>query len=101
MSNKKIGRRKEMKGRFLFGILASVLLLAFGGQASAEFPDRPITLIANYSAGGGADLSARALAKKAEKTLGQPVAVVNRAGAGERWEWRPSPPPNRMDTRSG
>jgi tripartite-type tricarboxylate transporter receptor subunit TctC len=71
-----------MKGRFLFGVLSAVLLLTFGVGVSAEYPDRPITLIANYSAGGGADLSARALAKKAEKTLGQPVAVVNRAGAG-------------------
>jgi tripartite-type tricarboxylate transporter receptor subunit TctC len=71
-----------MKGRFLFGVLVAALMLTFGVRASAEFPDRPITLIANYSAGGGADLSARALAKKAEKALGQPVAVVNRAGAG-------------------
>jgi tripartite-type tricarboxylate transporter receptor subunit TctC len=71
-----------MKRRFILGFGALVLLFAFSGQAWAEYPDRPITLIANYSAGGGADLSARALAKKAEKALGQPVAVVNRAGAG-------------------
>jgi tripartite-type tricarboxylate transporter receptor subunit TctC len=68
--------------RILGGFLVLGLLIAFGAPAFAEYPDRPITLIANYSAGGGADLSARALAKKAEKALGQPIAVVNRVGAG-------------------
>ena len=91
-----------MKRRFWLSILALVLLLGWGDAARGEYPERPITLIANYSAGGGADLSARALAKKAEKILGQPVGVVNRAGAGGTvWGWRPSPPPNWMDTRSG
>jgi tripartite-type tricarboxylate transporter receptor subunit TctC len=71
-----------MKRGFLLGFLAPVLLFGLASQVWAEYPERPITLIANYSAGGGADLSARALAKKAEKALGQPVAVVNRAGAG-------------------
>ncbi len=61
--------------------LAAVLALGTFSPAGAAYPDRPITLIANYSAGGGADLSARALAKKAEKFLGQPIAVVNKAGA--------------------
>jgi tripartite-type tricarboxylate transporter receptor subunit TctC len=65
---------------FSIGLAAAVFFCVFG-FAGAEYPDRPITLIANYSAGGGADLSSRALAKKAEKFLGQPIAVVNKAGA--------------------
>ncbi|MDF9840835.1 tripartite-type tricarboxylate transporter receptor subunit TctC [Paenibacillus sp. PastF-1] len=49
---------------------------------SADFPDKPITLIVPYAAGGGTDTTARALAKAAEKVLGQPVIVLNRTGGG-------------------
>jgi tripartite-type tricarboxylate transporter receptor subunit TctC len=52
------------------------------GVSRAEYPERPITLICNYTPGGGADLSSRALAKNAEKILGQPIVVVNKPGAG-------------------
>lgn len=67
--------------RLTVGLAAALILGAFA-LAGAEYPERPINLIANYSAGGGSDLSARALAKKAEKFLGQPIAVLNKAGAG-------------------
>ena len=69
-----------MKRSFWVGAFL-VVFLAGSGTGQADYPDRPITLIANYSAGGGADMSARALAKKAEKALGQPIAVINKAGA--------------------
>jgi tripartite-type tricarboxylate transporter receptor subunit TctC len=52
-----------------------------GGEPS-DFPKRAITLIVPYSAGGGTDVTARALAKAAEKQLHQPVTVVNRTGGG-------------------
>jgi tripartite-type tricarboxylate transporter receptor subunit TctC len=71
-----------MKLRWQAVCLTAALLFGSFALAGAEYPDRPITLIANYSAGGGADLSSRALAQKAEKFLGQPIAVVNKAGAG-------------------
>lgn len=51
-----------------------------GGGADAGFPAKPITLIVPYAAGGGTDTTARALAKAAEKVLGQPVIVLNRTG---------------------
>lgn len=50
------------------------------GGAKADFPTSTITLICNYGAGGGTDLSSRALASAMEKTLGVPVSVVNKAG---------------------
>lgn len=50
--------------------------------AKADFPKKPITLIVPYAAGGGTDASARALAKAAEKHLGQSIAVVNKTGGG-------------------
>jgi len=70
-----------MKGKSFLVILVAILSLGLTDFAWADYPDRPITLIANYSAGGGADLSSRALAKKAEKILGQPIMVVNKVGA--------------------
>ncbi|MFO7568774.1 MAG: tripartite tricarboxylate transporter substrate-binding protein, partial [Smithellaceae bacterium] len=51
-----------------------------GTRAFADFPDRPITLLVGFSAGGSLDLSARALARSAEKILGQPVVVENKPG---------------------
>lgn len=49
--------------------------------AAAKFPERPITLILPWPAGGSSDLVTRALAEVAGKQLGQPVVVDNRAGA--------------------
>ncbi len=50
--------------------------------ARAWEPDRPLSMIVAYAAGGGTDTAARLLARVLEKDLGQPVVVVNRAGAG-------------------
>ena len=55
----------------------------FAGLASAAgYPERPLVLVAPYSAGGAADVLARILAKKLEEQLGQPVVVENKPGAG-------------------
>ena len=64
---------------------AAVAALAVGvasGPASADFPERPITMIVPWAAGGGTDAVARMLASRMEETLGQPINVVNRTGAG-------------------
>ncbi|WP_281985380.1 tripartite tricarboxylate transporter substrate binding protein [Thalassorhabdomicrobium marinisediminis] len=53
---------------------------AFAGPALADYPERPLTLLVAWSAGGGTDAVARALAAGIEKELGQPVNVVNRTG---------------------
>ncbi|WP_406625232.1 Bug family tripartite tricarboxylate transporter substrate binding protein [Acidovorax sp. SDU_ACID1] len=47
-----------------------------------DWPSRPITLVVPYSAGTGIDGLARALANNLGKSLGQPVIVENRPGAG-------------------
>ena len=57
------------------------LLFATVAQAQT-YPDRPIRLIAPFPAGGLADVLARAVGDEMSKTLGQPVIVENRAGAG-------------------
>jgi len=61
--------------------IAVVALLALGAQAAlAAYPDRPITLIVPWGAGGGTDAVARFFGAYLEKELGQPVNVVNRTG---------------------
>ncbi|MEN9629351.1 MAG: hypothetical protein RJA10_2578, partial [Pseudomonadota bacterium] len=44
-------------------------------------PNRPITVVSPFSAGGDADLAARTFAAAAQKLLGQAVVVVNKTGA--------------------
>ena len=61
--------------------LAALLLLAAVAPATA-FPDKPLELTVLFGAGSAADLLARKLAELAGRDLGQPVAVVNRTGAG-------------------
>lgn len=51
-------------------------------HAQATFPDRPITMIVAFPPGGGTDVAARTLARFMSATLGQPIVVNNRAGAG-------------------
>jgi tripartite-type tricarboxylate transporter receptor subunit TctC len=56
-------------------------LLAFGAQAQ-DYPTKPITMIVAFPPGGVAELVGRPLAASMEKTLGQPVIILNRPGAG-------------------
>jgi putative tricarboxylic transport membrane protein len=58
----------------------AVAVLALVGRAEAAFPDRPVTLIVPWAAGGGTDAVARYIGAALEKELGQPVNVVNRTG---------------------
>ncbi len=63
--------------------MALVLAATFGTSvAQAAWPDKPITMYVSYAAGATTDISARALAAGAEKILGVPVTVENKAGGG-------------------
>jgi tripartite-type tricarboxylate transporter receptor subunit TctC len=63
--------------------LAAILIAGPGlAQEAEDFPTRPITLIAPFSAGGSSDSLARALARELEEGLGQSVIVLNQPGAG-------------------
>jgi tripartite-type tricarboxylate transporter receptor subunit TctC len=74
-----------MRARNWFSVLALVLVLTLGFGVSpvcaADYPNRPITLINPYPPGGFLDVPGRAFAAAAEKILGKPVVVVNKAGA--------------------
>ena len=63
-------------------LLAVFALFAASAAQAQTYPDRPIRLIAPFPAGGLADVLARAVGDEMNKTLGQPVIVENRAGAG-------------------
>ncbi len=61
--------------------VAFALALAGGDvPALAAYPERPVTLIVPWGAGGGTDATARVLGALLEKDLGQPFNVVNRTG---------------------
>jgi tripartite-type tricarboxylate transporter receptor subunit TctC len=68
--------------RVLFASLAVMGSVVCGTVSAVEFPDRPITLIVPYSAGGPADAIARPLALHMSKTLGQQIIIENVTGAG-------------------
>lgn len=56
-------------------------------ETQADFPNKPVTLIVPYGAGGGTDVTARLLAEPLEKALGQPVVVQNIEGGGGWTGW--------------
>jgi tripartite-type tricarboxylate transporter receptor subunit TctC len=64
--------------------LAATAAFAFAGAApaSAAWPERPITMLVAWGAGGGTDIVTRTFSAMLEKELGVPVAVVNRTGGG-------------------
>ncbi|WP_251363866.1 tripartite tricarboxylate transporter substrate binding protein, partial [Epibacterium ulvae] len=70
-------------GRMFKAVLTGTALAAgVAGAAYAEFPERPITLIVPWGAGGGTDATGRIIANLLKDELGQPVNVVNRTGGG-------------------
>jgi tripartite-type tricarboxylate transporter receptor subunit TctC len=66
--------------RTMLGALGALALAFAAGSAHAAWPERPITLIVPWGAGGGTDATARIIGSLLEKELGQPVNVVNRTG---------------------
>ncbi|HQQ70146.1 MAG TPA: tripartite tricarboxylate transporter substrate binding protein [Alicycliphilus sp.] len=63
-------------------LLVTLLASLSSAAAVADFPDKPITFVVPYAAGGPADLIGRAVARQVSQLSGQPVIVENRAGAG-------------------
>lgn len=58
-----------------------ISLLISTSTLAAGYPTKPVELVAPYGPGGSADLAARTLASVAPKYLGQPVLVIDKAGA--------------------
>lgn len=62
--------------------LAAALVLGLAGAAAAQFPDRPITLVIPFAAGGSTDVVGRIVADRMGAALGQQIVVQNVGGAG-------------------
>src|SRR5262249_44904719 len=70
-----------MKGKASLGLVLAVASGAVDADAQ-PWPARQIEMIIPYAAGGGVDISGRAVAAAMSEHLGQPIGVVNRDGAG-------------------
>jgi len=69
-----------MNRRQILGALCATAIATAPGFAHAAYPERPITLIVPWGAGGGTDAVARLIGIELEKELKTPVNVVNRTG---------------------
>jgi tripartite-type tricarboxylate transporter receptor subunit TctC len=63
-------------------LLVSGLLTAAAASSAQAYPERPVTLVVPFAAGGPTDTVARLVAGSMAKTLGQPMPVENVGGAG-------------------
>ena len=73
-----------MKRRLLPALAAACVFItaAATGPARADYPERPLTMIVPFAAGGAIDIIARVLSEPLSKALRQPIVIENRAGAG-------------------
>jgi tripartite-type tricarboxylate transporter receptor subunit TctC len=77
-----INRRRACQGLALLatGLQARPIY----AQSEANYPNRPIRLVLGFAAGGGNDIMARIVAGKLQVSLGQPIVIENKPGAGGR-----------------
>jgi tripartite-type tricarboxylate transporter receptor subunit TctC len=76
-----------MMYRMLIAIALALAATTGNAGAQPDFPNKPVQLMVAYPAGGSTDVGARIVAAMAEKTLGQPIIVVNKGGAGGQVGW--------------
>jgi tripartite-type tricarboxylate transporter receptor subunit TctC len=67
---------------FLSAVLVLAVVLGSIAPAAAEYPERALTIVAAYPAGGMVDIVARPLAEGMKKKFPKGVAVLNRPGGG-------------------
>ncbi|MFD2741669.1 Bug family tripartite tricarboxylate transporter substrate binding protein [Sulfitobacter aestuarii] len=71
--------------------MAALLAMPVQGAQAEKYPDRPVSVMVSYGAGGATDFQARVvtMAASEEQYLGQPIVIINKPGAGGRvgWNW--------------
>src|SRR5438132_10418180 len=60
----------------------AALAPATAQEDAAKYPSKPVRMIVGFAAGGGNDIIARVFGQKLSESLGQPVIVENKPGAG-------------------
>ena len=63
-------------------VLLAALLIPAASHAQTAYPDRPIRFIVPFTAGSGTDIVARTVGEPMSRSLGQPIVIENRPGAG-------------------
>jgi tripartite-type tricarboxylate transporter receptor subunit TctC len=72
-----------MAKRFaIYAALTCAAALAASGAVAEDYPVRPIRVVVGFSAGSGADITARVVGQRMGQILGQQIVVENKTGAG-------------------
>lgn len=73
---------KSIRRSGFMWIMGGLTFMASAAAVAQSWPERPVTLVVGFPPGGSTDVVARILAEHMSDTLGQPVLVENRPGAG-------------------
>lgn len=68
--------------RLLTGLFALAIAATTAFAQTTDYPNKPIRMVVPYSSGGGLDSVTRLVAQAMSESLGQPIVIDNRAGAG-------------------
>lgn len=72
----------HMGGSIAASLIGGLAMLCASTVSAESYPERPVTLVVGFPPNGSTDVVARILAEHMSATLGEPVLVENRPGAG-------------------